>query len=932
MLTKRGGRGRGLLVTGIGQTGMLTDRPTGDFLHRATFAAARIVRSACSASLARKATVAHRLVSTNGFDPAKHGASVADAPSGDVPKPPEPSWLSQAMTTVANGECGDRGEMTMDPKPAVPFEAAYPFLSEPGPGTDLDGSEAIRHAAARATEEIITHHTHKTYRRLLPLLYRRHDEAIPSGGLETRSVNLLRRHELATWGSLLPKTPDELARLAGFGEASVRDVTRLAATYAATPTEDEGEDEDDWWLDQLRGELEKWTDEALVDGRNHSLIERLDPASSIAELFPDLTGNTYESIPHWIIPTRLTGHLAQTPWTEFMDMTLGELAGLRAVGTMTVGKLLINLREESRRASAAMDAAPAPETAQMIEHLHTIMSWATEQRDKRQFGDVLTLRRDLDDIPPRILGTWDQLASLTLPDTHVGLVNQEIERLIGVLPDRQRTIMSERDWTIGKKATLEELGTRFGVTRERIRQLESDARAAISKAIKRSDAAPVRDRIVELRRRLGTAMPARSPHLRATFAWAVDGVDTDLHDAALGMLLHEAGPYHLRDGWYLVSAGAPSTDATDVLASAGPDGFLSDEQLADALDALGIVAAAHDAWRERLPLIEVEGGWLDATGSHIDRAYRYLLRRGEPATVEEILEGFGQPASVRSVRQRLYDDERFTRVSKDQIALSIWGLEEYTTVVDAMIKEIATHGGEIQLDDLIERLAARFGVSAASVRAYADRPLFFRDRSGMLSLRDDRHPYVVDDDLSTTPYCHELSPALASWSTPVDHDLLRGSGCPVPEALAGWLGMKPGDLLELDSPIGPLTLSWRPWSTPDISTRRQIAERLGAVEGDWMVLRFRRDHRFEVTIVSNPSMATPTIGLVAELMGLPAGLSDPDALDRMAGLFKIPASATDELLTDSIHIELTRRREHDLVELFNRARRNATPGAGITKD
>ena len=64
----------------------------------------------------------------------------------------------------------------------------------------------------------------------------------------------------------------------------------------------------------------------------------------------------------------------------------------------------------------------------------------------------------------------------------------ELDDLLGVLDQRERQIIDERFGLSGKKPlTLEEVGREFGVTRERIRQLQNVALTKMRKALRRKE-------------------------------------------------------------------------------------------------------------------------------------------------------------------------------------------------------------------------------------------------------------------------------------------------------------------------------------------------------------------------------------------------------------------------------------------------------------
>jgi DNA-directed RNA polymerase sigma subunit (sigma70/sigma32) len=71
------------------------------------------------------------------------------------------------------------------------------------------------------------------------------------------------------------------------------------------------------------------------------------------------------------------------------------------------------------------------------------------------------------------------------------IVNDDVDRALAILPDRERTILTLRFGLDGNEPwTLDEIGAHFGLTRERIRQLQVEA----LRKLQRSQAArPLRE-------------------------------------------------------------------------------------------------------------------------------------------------------------------------------------------------------------------------------------------------------------------------------------------------------------------------------------------------------------------------------------------------------------------------------------------------------
>jgi RNA polymerase primary sigma factor len=64
----------------------------------------------------------------------------------------------------------------------------------------------------------------------------------------------------------------------------------------------------------------------------------------------------------------------------------------------------------------------------------------------------------------------------------------ELDGLLSVLDERERRIIDERFGLSGRQAlTLEEVGRNFGVTRERIRQLQNSALTKMQRALRKKE-------------------------------------------------------------------------------------------------------------------------------------------------------------------------------------------------------------------------------------------------------------------------------------------------------------------------------------------------------------------------------------------------------------------------------------------------------------
>jgi RNA polymerase primary sigma factor len=70
----------------------------------------------------------------------------------------------------------------------------------------------------------------------------------------------------------------------------------------------------------------------------------------------------------------------------------------------------------------------------------------------------------------------DQLTPSPMQSTYARLLSEKVEAVLDTLPPREARILRMRfGLDDGRSYTLEEVGQKFGLTRERIRQIESKA-------------------------------------------------------------------------------------------------------------------------------------------------------------------------------------------------------------------------------------------------------------------------------------------------------------------------------------------------------------------------------------------------------------------------------------------------------------------------
>ena len=217
---------------------------------------------------------------------------------------------------------------------------------------------------------------------------------------------------------------------------------------------------------------------------------------------------------------------------------------------------------------------------------------------------------------------------------------------------------------------------------------------------------------------------------------------------------------------------------------------------------------------------------------------------GRPADVQAMLELAGESHNARGVGQRFFEDPRLVRVNRRDWALLEWGLEEYTSLADEIKQRIEANGGQVPLAPLVKELSQQFDVSPTSVRVFATAPMFVLER-GNVRLREAHETYPVSDDLSSVTSARRTDNDRIEYTIEVNSETLRGSGRIMPTALAGALGVVPGQprafaYRATDGRPHKLNVTWVMTSAtgPTIGSTRELAAVAGAVIGDQLRLEF----------------------------------------------------------------------------------------------
>lgn len=297
-----------------------------------------------------------------------------------------------------------------------------------------------------------------------------------------------------------------------------------------------------------------------------------------------------------------------------------------------------------------------------------------------------------------------------------------------------RTKMSERELTIleeylfGRtRTTLEELGKRFGVSRERIRQIKASIADKVERCV-----GPEIDTIAATLGRMAGPVVAEGD-LHSLVDRLFEG--NALHDPAVDLtrrIVEAALGYDCVRG---VCVGLAAKDVLDAFAKHAAEltdevGLIDEEELRATLP--------DEDWRRLFELLIERCGLVRISDRLARRATRKARAKaaiqsiGRPATLEEIVSESGLPRA--HLGGLLSSIPGIARASKTKWGIQEWIEDEYEGIAAEIKQRIEEDGGATTLDRLISELPDMFEVKEASVRTLVATPQFvLRDGSVRLA-------------------------------------------------------------------------------------------------------------------------------------------------------------------------------------------------------
>lgn len=642
------------------------------------------------------------------------------------------------------------------------------------------------------------------------------------------------------------------------------------------------------------GVLGSWRDAAIDDtdvvGRRHMLdsivcvaIDRLS-RWPIGEILPGMPLDI--PIEQLSLPVRAYNVLYRENRLitgDLVDLLLEELLAYRNAGIGTVATILRSLADLSTslpQTFLADDASriaeplpPTPWLGDLVRDIEVLAEW-NHAIGHLERGVLAPLALGA---PTEVVSARERVVALSaaevLPSSAPSVADVLEQAILG-MDERFRTILARRLFA-WRPATLEELGQEFGVSRERVRQLESKARAKLHELV--AEGSPAGQVAALMRSQVRGVRPLAEVLAEAP---ALDRVVESIGQPAWRVVDILDDTYEIAAGW----CAEPSFEAAERETAIFLD-ELADEFGVVRLADVGLVGSEEPG---TLPWLtdwlvhvgyEVRSGFvLLRTSSVNDLAAALLSIEGGPLTIDVLLER-ARRGSLGNLRNQLNADSRFHKIDVEHWALASWGMDSYSNIRTEIGKLLEQGGGEVPLTNVVESLVERFGVSAASVNVYAgSAPYEVRNgivRAQSVKFVGGKNPAKVQG------YYRRGSDWL--YRTTVTHDHLRGSGWGASTAVATIVGMSPGEYAELPTRLGSQKFSWKNHQPAYGSIKRFLeADDLGV--GDDVFLIFRGDGTFDVEKL--PDAPEASLPQALRLVGADVSLEGQEAIDALGAAIR----------------------------------------------
>lgn len=331
---------------------------------------------------------------------------------------------------------------------------------------------------------------------------------------------------------------------------------------------------------------------------------------------------------------------------------------------------------------------------------------------------------------------------------------QVVKALLKSLPDRAQEVITKR-YGLGKdpeKMTLEAIGQTYGITRERVRQIENYAIANIQKSKEYEAQLAAFKELETMMHEMGGIMAEED---------LLDSVSKDVSVQNHVYFLLVIGRTfkwqkeddHFKHRWHIDDAHSKKIEDAlrKLYKNLKDDDIIPESEMIDTF--LNHVEDLNDKFRND----EILKRWLSISKkvgknplgewgvSHSpnikakgmrDYAFLVIRKHGSPIHFREVASQiekmFGKKAHVATTHNELIKDPRFVLVGRGLYALSEWGY--MSGVVKDVIKSVIAKNGPLTKKEVIEKVMKERYVKENTILVNLQNPKFFKkDKEGRYS-------------------------------------------------------------------------------------------------------------------------------------------------------------------------------------------------------
>jgi DNA-directed RNA polymerase delta subunit len=328
---------------------------------------------------------------------------------------------------------------------------------------------------------------------------------------------------------------------------------------------------------------------------------------------------------------------------------------------------------------------------------------------------------------------------------------QVTKNLLSVLSDRGRDVITSR-YGLGKdnqRMTLEAIGKKYGITRERVRQIENHAIATIRKSKEMDKNKAAFDELAQLLHGLGGLMVEEDFLNHVT-------KDESLHNHLNFMLVvgesfkKQKEDEHFKHRWYINDELSDKVHQAlhKLYENLSDKDLLSDQDIINSfINNLKEVSQEYrdeeilKRWLRLSKKIAKNplGEWGVAHSSNItakgirDYAFLVIRKHGSPIhfteVAKKISDVFKKKAHVATTHNELIKDPRFVLVGRGLYALAEWGY--ISGVVKDVIRKVLEKHGPLSKDEIIDKVLKERYVKHNTILVNLQNPKYFkRDSEG----------------------------------------------------------------------------------------------------------------------------------------------------------------------------------------------------------